>query len=305
MAFTSSKKPRWKAAAPSPSRNAEPLDYLFLTPPNTAVVSATPAPQRCARPTVLCFHGSGHHDTHQESWLATVQGVADFAPILYYDRRASIGNNNRATVTETRSLHQTPDDAVQDLRRLLRALDLRPPYLLLAHSYGGTIARTFLQSCRDQVVGMVLAETGQETPTPYDEEQYRRRILGSKPVSVIHAVFVVAEEEDPTLMGVEGGRGRIVAGATTAAQGEERARLRQAWAEEDERLKKAQLRLSSNARYVRVDRCGHNVVRERPDVVIEEVRWVFEEALRGTSAVGGPLGWRRWREGAMRWLSRG
>lgn len=301
MGSTSSKRPRLKAAASSPTRrNAELQDYLFLTPQDMAVVSATPPPLRCSPPTVLCFHGSGHHGTHQESWLAAVQGVADFAPILYYDRRASIGNN-RAMVTETRSLDQTPDAAVQDLRHLLRALGLRPPYILLAHSYGGTIARTFLQSCRDQVVGMVLAETGQETPTPYDEEQYRRRILGSKPVSVIHAVVA----EDPTLMGVEGVGDRIVAGATTAAESEERRRMRQTWAEEDERLKRAQLRLSSNARYVRVDRCGHNVVRERPDVVIEEVRWVFEEARRGASAVGGPLGWRRWREGAMRWLSRG
>lgn len=56
-------------------------------------------------------------------------------------------------------------------------------------------------------------------------------------------------------------------------------KARQLWAEEDERLKRAQLRLSSNARYVRVGDCGHNVVRDRPDVVAEEVKWVLDNVV--------------------------
>lgn len=270
MGLAISKKSTAKSAVLKNDRSAD-LKHLFLQP-NTAAVSGAPAPR--SLPTVLCFHGSGH-GTHQDSWLAVVQGVAEFAPILYYDRRG-VGENEDNNAS---SPNQTPKDTVKDLQCLLRSLDLRPPYILIAHSYGGTIARTFLQSYRHQVAGMVLAETGQETPTPYDEEQCRRRIMGDKPVSVIHAV-----PEDPNV------------GDEQLANKEERRRMRRLWAEEDERLKKAQLRLSSNARYVRVDGCGHHVVRDRPDVVIEEVKWVFENCQ------GEPSGSGRQRRRVMGWL---
>lgn len=106
---------------------------------------------------------------------------------------------------------------------------------------------------------MVLAETGQETPTDYDEEQLRTQILGHRPLSVIHADSL---------------RGLRVAGVS-----DEGRRMQQAWAREDERLKKAQLRLSSNARYVRVGDCGHHVVRDRPGVVVEELKWVLANLI--------------------------
>lgn len=37
----------------------------------------------------------------------------------------------------------------------------------------------------------------------------------------------------------------------------------------------AQLHLSSHARYLQGDDCGHNVVRDRPDVVVEKLKWVL------------------------------
>jgi len=48
------------------------------------------------------------------------------------------------------------------------------------------------------------------------------------------------------------------------------------WDREDERLKKEQLRLSRNTRYIHVNDVGHDIIDERPDLVVEEVRWVIE-----------------------------
>lgn len=288
------------------------LPYLFLSP-NTE-------PGTGPLPTVLCFHGSGH-TSQREEWRAVVEAVATFAPVLYYDRRGVVGisssprfgittshnNNSMApTGTGTPSFNQTPEDAVQDLRDLLRDLHLGAPYILLAHSYGGTIARTFLQAHRGQVAGVVLAETGQETPTRYDEEQYRRRILGGKPLSVIHAVIATEEDLASTNGGGDGlGDGAASGGVGGGVVDQDRRRMRQVWAEEDKRLKKAQLQLSSNARYVRVDGCGHHVVRQRPDIVAEEVRWVFEAVLRGSPEDDEPSsGLGRLIKGTARRLSR-
>lgn len=281
------------------------LEYLLLSPDtNEAAVPSTTHPL----PTVLCFHGSGH-SSHQAAWLAVVQGIAPFAPILYYDRASTVSRGG------TPSRNQTPEDAVKDLERLLRALHLPPPYILVAHSYGGTIARTFLQRHQDHVVGMVLAETGQETPTRYDEEQYRGRILGRKPLSVMHAVASVAgaptsevgrdDDDAEENGGGENGGGDL--GERHAhhdqVSGAER-RMRRLWVEEDERLKKAQLQMSLNARYVRVEGCGHHVVRERPDVVVEEVRWVLGSALSGSVTAGGMSGLEQQVKEAMRRIFR-
>lgn len=220
-----------------------------------------------ALPPVICFHGSGTN-THYDAWLPLATDISEHAPVLFCERRG-VG---ASTSTSPRS--QTPQEAIQDIVDLLQHLELNPPYVLLAHSYGGTFAREFLQQYPDQVAGMVLAETGQETPTKHDEGQYRKQLLGNKPLSVIHAdSLYVKREGKPTPEGLE---------------------LLRQWAAEDERLKKAQLRLSSNARYVRVDGCGHDIVRQRPDVVCEEVKWVLanlESQQNGRSR--GVLGYLR------------
>lgn len=157
--------------------------------------------------------------------------------------------------------------------RYLREAKLTPPFVLVATSYGGNVSRQFLQRCsKNDVVGMVLAETGQETALDPDLEarQYRLQVLGDKPLSVIRCNSLIRKWEQ-------------YEAALAVAEDEpaKRALLEQkqvldAWDAEDERLKKKQLALSSNSRYVRVPDCGHDVVRDRPEVVVEEVRWVME-----------------------------
>lgn len=201
-------------------------------------------------PPVICFHGSGT-TSHYDTWFPLTKEISTHAPVLFYERRG-VG------ASASTDLHsQTPEEAAGDIVSLLQHLGLKPPYILLAHSYGGTFAREFLQQHPDQVAGMVLAETGQETPTKHDEEQYRKQVLGKKPLSVIHADSLHDK--------------RV---GTKTPEGSE---LLRQWAVEDERLKRAQLRLSSNARYVRVDGCGHNIVRHRPDIIREEVKLVLNE----------------------------
>lgn len=222
------------------------LAFVLLEPSTPAKDpgSSTPA---SPLPCVICFHGSGHQN-HYETWKPLVQAISLQTRVLFYERPAA----------EPRA--QSPREAIHTLTTLLTHLHLAPPYILLAHSYGGTFAREFLQHHPRHVAGMVLAETGQEAPTAYDEEQYRRRVLGDKPLSVIHAKGLLL-----------GGARRTESAGAAAAGGD----MLRRWGEEDERLKRAQLRLSTMARYVCVEGCGHHVVRDRRDVVEGEVRWVL------------------------------
>lgn len=196
-----------------------------------------------------------------------MHGIAESSTVLYYERRG-IGRSSEAGLSDSvqsRRQQQTPRQAVEDLTDLLQSLHLKGPYILLAHSYGGTIAREFLHRHPGRVAGMVLAETGQETPTKYDQEQYDKQALGSRPLSVIHANSLYS----------------LRANTATNAASQAGLEMQAKWAAEDERLKKAQLQLSSKARYVRIDDCGHHVVRDRPDAVVSEVNWVLENVEVG------------------------
>ncbi|CAH0045163.1 unnamed protein product [Clonostachys solani] len=208
-------------------------------------------------PLIICFHGSGDSCA---SWWELAQLLATSYRVLLYNR----GPSNPGSKASTKSLIQ-----------YLAEMQLGPPYVLIGHSYGGNFAREFLQQRTSDVVGMVLAETGQETglDPAMEARQYKRTILGTKPLSVIRANSMIGklkqlEEKIRDAQGDEKLENEIRNGSEFA--------MVDVWDKEDERLKKRQLDLSKNSRYLHIPDCGHHVIRDRPDAVAEEVRWVME-----------------------------
>jgi pimeloyl-ACP methyl ester carboxylesterase len=80
----------------------------------------------------------------------------------------------------------TLDDAAAQLRALLESSRIEPPYILVAHSLGGLIARRFAARYPGAVAGMVLVDSSHEGQAsrhgidgwPYGRAQYYRRALG-------------------------------------------------------------------------------------------------------------------------------
>ncbi|KAM5344000.1 hypothetical protein ACJ41O_012537 [Fusarium nematophilum] len=179
------------------------------------------------------------------------------------------------------------------MQSYLKRARLLPPYVLIAHSYGGTFARLFLQLRPKDVAGMVLVETGQETElgAGVEQEQYKRQIMGEKPLVVIRGNTLIGKwkqyEEERAIAESDGAMSRLVASK----------QLLDAADQEDERLKKAQLELSRNHRYVHIPDCGHNVIQHKPEVVAQEVRWVMENLQHAGERE--PL-----RIGLLEWLGR-
>ena len=198
-------------------------------------------------PIVVIFPGSG--DTIA-SYSKLGPLLSSFVRVLLYDR-SGLGRSER-----NRTNHNTPDVDAKELAALLRVVGLGPPYVLVAHSYGGCIAREFLQISDRNVAGMVLLETHAATPCRNEKQQYDNQILGRKPLSVVQGSRIKArhgETEDPE--------------PADAHQS--------AWREAEIGMQRAQLRLSRTTHFVQVPDCGHGVPRERPDVVVEEVKWVL------------------------------
>ncbi|MGQ3055321.1 MAG: alpha/beta fold hydrolase [Roseateles sp.] len=99
-------------------------------------------------PTVVLINGSGGPLT---GWMRVFAGIAAQTTTLAYNRP---GVGRSAKPTEP----QTAGAMTADLHRLLAALDLAPPYVLVGHSFGGLIANLFARRHPGEVAGVVLLE---------------------------------------------------------------------------------------------------------------------------------------------------
>jgi pimeloyl-ACP methyl ester carboxylesterase len=104
------------------------------------------------------------------NWRAVQNEIARFARVLSYDR-AGLGWSDPAPDPLTLAR------LVRDLRALLRAAGLLPPYCLVGHSYGALIVRAYAGRHPDEVSGLVLVDPlGPAEWHPLTAE--RRRLLG-------------------------------------------------------------------------------------------------------------------------------
>jgi pimeloyl-ACP methyl ester carboxylesterase len=89
-----------------------------------------------------------------EQWDLIAPRIASRTRTLRYDRR-------RAPATGPVP-SWSASDMVIDLRKLLTALALPPPYVLVGHSYGGVIIRLFAASHSSEVAGLVFVDATHE-----------------------------------------------------------------------------------------------------------------------------------------------
>jgi pimeloyl-ACP methyl ester carboxylesterase len=101
--------------------------------------------------TVVFENGLG---TPLEEWDAVAPAVATRARTLRYDRRRAEPSGGL--------LPRTAADMASDLEQLLVALYLNPPYVLVGHSWGGVVARTFAHRHPFDVAGLVLVDATHE-----------------------------------------------------------------------------------------------------------------------------------------------
>ncbi|MDO7905229.1 alpha/beta hydrolase [Paenibacillus sp. JX-17] len=102
-------------------------------------------------------------------WTFVQPELSRHAAVLSYDR-AGFGWSDPGREAPTCR------QAVKDLRVLLQKLKLRPPYLLVGHSYGGMMMRLFASLYPDDVLGLVLVDaTHEQRLLPTGMSMTRRR----------------------------------------------------------------------------------------------------------------------------------
>ncbi|WP_243644055.1 alpha/beta fold hydrolase [Paenibacillus pinisoli] len=103
-------------------------------------------------PTVILEAGMGGCSI---GWSLVQQELSRHSTVLSYDR-AGLGWSAQPMGEPTCKAY------VDDLKQLLEALELSPPYLLVGHSFGGMIIRLFASRYPDDVLGIVLVDAAHE-----------------------------------------------------------------------------------------------------------------------------------------------
>src|SRR5215510_15566103 len=109
---------------------------------------------RASQPTVILEAGMGDFSAE---WSLVQPGVAKFARVCSYDR-AGDGWSDWGPIPRT--LHQV----VYELHTLLDRAGVKPPFVLVGHSYGGWVVRLYASIYPTEVAGMVLVEGGADNP---------------------------------------------------------------------------------------------------------------------------------------------
>jgi pimeloyl-ACP methyl ester carboxylesterase len=103
-------------------------------------------------PTIVIEQGAGELSRY---WWPVQDEIAKFASVCTYDRAGYAWS-------EPAPRGRTIDDRAEELHSLLTNAAIPGPYVLVAHSYGGLIVRSFANKHPDEVAGLVLVDTAEE-----------------------------------------------------------------------------------------------------------------------------------------------
>jgi pimeloyl-ACP methyl ester carboxylesterase len=125
-------------------------------------------------PTVVFESGFGA--THL-NWRGIQESVREFATTVAYDR-GGLGWSDRCESA------RTPVNIAAEMREMLHAGGLKPPFILVGHSFGGLVMRRFALLYPDEVAGVLLVDPMRcEEWPPLDPSKQAQLDLGKKMIS--------------------------------------------------------------------------------------------------------------------------
>jgi len=124
-------------------------------------------------PSIVLLSG---HRTPLSNWDRVIQSLVGQGVVLAYDRLDTGGSDKSSSP-------QSGDKILSTLDSLLEALELEPPFILVAHSLGGLYANLYARRNPEQVNAVILVEAGH--PSEANEHQ-----LSQKPRNGVAGKFL-------------------------------------------------------------------------------------------------------------------
>jgi pimeloyl-ACP methyl ester carboxylesterase len=155
MAGTAQAQTQGQTPSSQPQSSTAPADFVRPQAPGRLIdVGGRRLHILCkgvaAGPTVIFEAGLSQYTANSTFSLAQ-DAIAAFARVCTYDR-AGLGWSDPAPQGWTQA------GMVTDLHTLLAAAGEPGPYVIVAHSLGGLVARTYTRTYRDDVAGLILVD---------------------------------------------------------------------------------------------------------------------------------------------------
>ena len=209
-------------------------------------------------------------------WSAVQAAVAEFSAVFSYDR-AGLGRSTPAPTP------RTCHEMVQELRAVLEAIGQNGPVVVVGHSMGGLLVRSFAARYPSDVVGMVLVDASHEDRYERFHEvlseelrERMRRYLAdptrnseqwdvmacqaqvreySRAYSFPLRVLARGVPDQPSDIWPSGALQKI-----------------------EVELQRQTTGLSTNSRFVVAEQSGHFIQRDQPELVVDAIREIVEMA---------------------------
>lgn len=212
-------------------------------------------------PTVILENGYGWSTT---IWNGIDLRIAEVTRVCAYEQpglqRSPEGPQPR-----------TAGEVADDLDYLLTQTQVKAPYLVVGHSFGGLVARLFAARHLDRMAGLVLLDSPHEDI--YEEFARVMKEIGKDPTEAqgtpqietsLDQIRTEAESLDDLPLVVMGhGRNRPRQGYTA----DQDAKMEAVWSLLQQRL----ATISRQGRYVEAEKSGHVIFQDQPDLVVEEI----------------------------------
>jgi pimeloyl-ACP methyl ester carboxylesterase len=121
-------------------------------------------------PTVVMLHGIIWDAAYGEGWAdwaAVREGLTERT--CAYDRR-NVGQSGQVAGRSTAA------DAVKDLHGLLRAAEVKPPYVLAGYSFGGLLTLLYAGTYPGEIAGIVLVDATLPLEWDLDPPETRKKV---------------------------------------------------------------------------------------------------------------------------------
>lgn len=205
------------------------------------------------------------------SWSTVQKEVAALATTVSYDR-AGLGQSELGP--EPRSAKRI----ATELHTALEKAGVKPPYVLVGHSFGGIYVRMFAERYPKEVAGMVLLDPSQESFNDWLKKNHPARLKDAQ-AQITKAPEGVRAEDAATDASYEEARAAkvppgILVILLSATEDETMpADARRVWIEKH----KEWIATLPGAKHIVVENTGHFIQAQQPKLVIDTIRQTLSQ----------------------------